>query len=73
MRKIIPLILLSALLSSADLSGQFSTRQAGVRFGYRSGIYYQVSSETGNAETGYNVMMSFNNHGLQVDGSKGYL
>jgi hypothetical protein len=70
MKKIIPLILLSVLLSYADLSGQISTRQAGVRFGYRSGIYYQVSSETGNAETGYNVMMSFNNHGLQLTGLK---
>jgi len=70
MRKIFPLILISVLLSSLNLSGQISTRQAGFRLGYRSGIYYQVSSETGNAETGYNAMLSFNNHGLQVTGLK---
>ena len=70
MRKIFPLILLSVLLSSVNLSGQISTRQAGLRMGYRSGIFYQVSSETGNAETGYNAMMSFNNIGLQLTGLK---
>jgi hypothetical protein len=47
-----------------------STRQAGLRLGYRSGLFYQVSSETGNAETGYNLLMSFNNNGLQVTGLK---
>lgn len=58
------------LLFSADLSGQFTTRQAGVRMGYRSGIFYQVSSETGNAETGYNAMLSFKNSGIQLTGLK---
>jgi len=70
MRKIVPLIFMLALLFSADLSGQFTTRQAGVRIGYRSGIFYQVSSETGNAETGYNGMLSFNNDGVQFTGLK---
>jgi len=70
MRKIFPLILLSVILSSVDLSGQISTRQAGFRIGYRSGIFYQVSHEAGNAETGYNAMLSFNNHGIQVTGMK---
>ena len=60
MRKIFHLILLMVLLSSVSLSGQVLTRQAGLRMGYRSGIFYQVSSETGNAETGYNAMISFN-------------
>ena len=54
MRKIFSLIILPVLLYSGNLSGQISTRQAGVRLGYRSGFFYQVSSETGNAETGYN-------------------
>ena len=53
---------------SGNLSGQISTRQAGVRLGYRSGIFYQVSSETGNAETGYNALLSFNNKGVQLTG-----
>jgi hypothetical protein len=70
MRKIIPLIFLSVLLYTGNLSGQISTRQAGVRLGYRSGIFYQVSSETGNAETGYNALLSFNNNGIQLTGLK---
>ena len=54
MRKLFPVIILMLLLSWINISGQISTRQAGVRLGYRSGFFYQVSSETGNAETGYN-------------------
>ncbi|MBK7709538.1 MAG: hypothetical protein IPN67_00955 [Bacteroidales bacterium] len=70
MKKIFPITLMLALLFSVDLSGQLTTRQAGVRMGYRGGIYYQVSSETGNAETGYNAMLSFNNRGVQITGLK---
>ena len=64
------LLFFSVFLSALSLSGQMSTRQAGLRLGYRSGLFYQVSSETGNAETGYNLLMSFNNNGLQVTGLK---
>jgi hypothetical protein len=70
MRKILPVIPILVLLFSTDLSGQLTTRQAGLRMGYRSGIFYQVSSETGNAETGYNAMLSFNNSGVQITGLK---
>jgi hypothetical protein len=70
MRKKFTLLLISAILTALSLSGQIATRQAGLRLGYRSGLFYQVSSETGNAETGYNVLMSFNNNGLQVTGLK---
>jgi hypothetical protein len=70
MRKIFPIILLSVLLIPVNLSGQISTRQAGFRLGYRSGIFYQVSSETGNAETGYNAMLSFKESGIQLTGLK---
>jgi hypothetical protein len=56
------------LMACINLSAQISTRQAGVRMGYRSGIFYQVSSETGNAETGFNALLSFNNRGLQITG-----
>jgi hypothetical protein len=58
------------LLAATNLAGQISTRQAGFRIGYRSGIYYQISSETGNAETGYNAMLSFSNRGVQLTGLK---
>jgi hypothetical protein len=70
MKKLFPLILFSVLLSTAVLTGQISTRQAGIRLGYRSGIFYQVSSETGNAETAYHALMTFNNNGIQVTGLK---
>jgi hypothetical protein len=70
MRKIFPIIILSVLLVPLKLSGQISTRQAGFRLGYRSGIFYQVSSETGNAETGYNAILSFKDSGVQLTGLK---
>lgn len=70
MRNILLLIFLSVLISPVNLSGQVSTRQAGLRMGQRTGIFYQASSETGNAETGYNALLSFNNHGLQLTGLK---
>jgi hypothetical protein len=70
MKKMFPLILISVLLAPAVLSGQMATRQAGFRLGYRSGIFYQVSSETGNAETAYHALMTFKNNGLQLTGLK---
>jgi hypothetical protein len=70
MRKALIFIMLQILFFPVILSGQISTRQAGFRLGYRSGIFYQVSSETGNAETGYNAMLSFNNNGIQLTGLK---
>jgi hypothetical protein len=68
MKKILPIVILMILLPSFRLAAQLSTRQAGIRMGYRSGIFYQVSSETGNAETGYNAMLSFKDHGVQLTG-----
>jgi hypothetical protein len=59
------LILLPALLEA-----QIAVRQAGFRLGYRSGIFYQVSSEAGNAEIAYNLMLSFRNSGVQFTGLK---
>ena len=41
-------------------------RQAGLRTGYRGGIFYQVTGEAGNAETGYNAMLGFNNNGISL-------
>ena len=58
------------ILASFMLSAQVETRQAGFRMGYRSGIFYQVSHEAGNAEIAYNGMLGFNNNGFQATGLK---
>jgi hypothetical protein len=68
MRKKLQTLILIVFITGVHLSGQISTRQAGLRLGYRTGIFYQVSSQTGNAETGYNAMLTFNNSGIQVTG-----
>ncbi len=56
------------LISSPFIKAQFATKQAGLRIGYRSGFFYQVTKEAGNAEIGYNAMLSFNNNGIQLTG-----
>ena len=56
------------LITFSAVKGQYGSRQAGLRLGYRSGIFYQVTQEAGSAEIGYNAMLGFNNHGLQVTG-----
>lgn len=53
---------------SATLNGQLSSRQAGLRIGYRGGIFYQLSHDAGNAEIAYNGMIGFSNYGVQVTG-----
>jgi hypothetical protein len=68
MKRILVLIFLTIFLYPVFLSGQMATRQAGIRAGYRSGIFYQVTDYTGNAETGYNFMLGFNNNGIQFTG-----
>ena len=68
MKKIFVLILLSIFNFNAFLSGQIATRQAGIRAGYRSGIFYQTADFSGNAEIGYNFMLGFNNKGIQLTG-----
>lgn len=67
MRKLYLLLLLFVIMSPC-LLGQYSTRQAGLRTGYRGGIFYQAASEAGNAEVAYNIMLSFRNNGLQLTG-----
>jgi hypothetical protein len=61
-------LLLIICISPPVLWGQSVNRQAGLRAGVRSGIFYQVTSEAGNAEVGYNALLSFNNNGLQLTG-----
>jgi len=68
-RKILSIFILLAL-TTISISAQYDTRQAGFRMGYRSGIFYQVSHEAGNAEIAYNGMLSFHNSGFQLTGLK---
>lgn len=49
-------------------SGQMSGRQAGLRLGYRGGIFYQASHQAGNAEIAYNAMLGFRSYGIQLTG-----
>jgi hypothetical protein len=68
MKKPLLFIFTVIIISSAALNGQ--SRQAGLRAGYRGGIFYQVNSRAGNAEIGYNALLSFYNSGLQLTGLK---
>jgi len=56
------------LIFSSVMNGQYCSRQAGLRMGYRGGIFYQLNHEAGNAEIGYNAMLGFSNHGIQFTG-----
>lgn len=49
-------------------NGQYGNKQVGLRAGYRSGIFYQIASDAGNAEIAYNAMLGFNNNGIQLTG-----
>lgn len=68
MKKQIILILLTIIFSPQLLSGQRLSQQAGLRTGYRGGIFYQITNKAGNAEVGYNAMLSFSNNGIQLTG-----
>ena len=60
--------LLTLTLIFPSVNGQYGNRQAGLRLGYRGGIFYQVTHEAGNAEIGYNAMLGFSNQGVQLTG-----
>ena len=62
--------IITVFLITSSAAGQYGTRQAGLRLGYRGGIFYQVTQEAGTAEMGYNALLSFNNNGLQITGLK---
>lgn len=70
MKKIYFLSVIFIMISSNSLLAQFANRQAGLRIGYRTGFFYQVSHDAGNAEVGYNGLLSFSNNGLQLTGLK---
>jgi len=54
--------------TTSIVNSQYMNRQAGLRTGYRSGIFYQVTNKAGNAEIAYNALLSFNNNGIQLTG-----
>ncbi len=62
-------LLLIVLMLSGKAEAQFTTRQVGVRSGYRSGLFAQITREAGNAESGYCAIVSFNK-GIQLTGLK---
>jgi len=68
MKKFYSTVFALLLIVSTVVNGQFGSRQAGFRLGYRGGIFYQVTQEAGSAEIGYNAMIGFNNHGIQLTG-----
>jgi hypothetical protein len=68
MKKVIYSVTLLIILYPASLLGQMAMKQAGLRTGYSSTIFYQLTRESGNAETGYNAMLGFKNNGIQVTG-----
>jgi hypothetical protein len=68
MKKLYTTIFLLISVSLTFLTAQRSM-QAGIRSGVRSGIFVQTTGDYGNAETGYQAMLSFN-RGLQLTGLK---
>jgi len=60
--------LLLIALPGLSVCAQPTYQQAGLRTGFTGGLFYQMTHETGNAETGYMAMLSFRNHGIQVTG-----
>ena len=61
-------IFMLIITSTLVVNAQFVTKQAGLRMGYRGGIFYQVTQEAGNAEIGYNAMLGFSQNGIQITG-----
>lgn len=70
MKKLYFIFLTLVFTSTTVVNGQYLNKQAGLRTGYRGGFFYQVTSESGNAEIGYQAMLGFNNNGIQLTGLK---
>ncbi|TAL80432.1 MAG: hypothetical protein EPN88_01220 [Bacteroidetes bacterium] len=68
MKKLCFTFLILILITSPRLMGQYGNKQAGLRTGYRGGIFYQITSDAGNAEVGYNAMLGFSSNGIQLTG-----
>jgi hypothetical protein len=68
MKRHLLFLFLIICISPSVLPGQSAERQAGLRTGVRSGFFYQANRAAGNAEIGYNTLLSFSNKGLQLTG-----
>lgn len=68
MKKFYTIILTLTLIIPQVSFGQPGMSQAGLRLGYRSGLFYQFSRQSGNAEVAYNAMLGFSDNGLQITG-----
>jgi hypothetical protein len=68
MKKFCLTVILMMIISLPFLSGQMITKQAGLRTGYRSGFFFQITDVAGTAEIGYNALLSFKNNGIQLTG-----
>jgi hypothetical protein len=68
MKKLYFALIVLILISGSAVNGQHGNKQAGLRAGYRGGIFYQVTSDAGSAEIGYNALLSINYNGLQLTG-----
>ena len=68
MKRIILSGIVLIMFSMMPAGAQFENQQAGMRFGYSFGLYYQVTSPAGNSEVGALMMASFRKGGLQATG-----
>ena len=66
MKRTILILITLALLPGTRLLAQMENRQAGMRFGYTFGLYYQATSPAGNSESGALIMASFRKGGFQA-------
>jgi hypothetical protein len=71
MKKLLLLYFIILTLNGV-VNGQFINKQIGIRTGLTGGVFYQVTTDSGNAETGYNALLSFKLNGIQVTGLKIY-
>lgn len=68
MKKIFLLTIFAAFMFQTFAFTQGIRKQAGVRTGVRGGAFFQITSDAGNAEIGYQAMLGFNNNGIQATG-----
>jgi hypothetical protein len=68
MHKIILTVFVLLMLTAMPAAAQAGNQQAGMRFGYTYGLYYQVTSPAGNSEVGALMMASFRKGGFQATG-----
>lgn len=70
MKKRILAITLMVAVTVLSAAAQEGSRQAGMRFGYSYGLYYQSTAPAGNSEVGALLMATFRKGGFQATGIK---